>query len=153
MESNALWILKIGRLDLEILRGFVNRPPVTNRVANALRRPIARIKSAFKTGYAIYLWHAVKSITNLVGNKFSRPLSTLDFLTRPTVSFKNRARTSVFKETVHLPNMWFHRDSSFVVWHVRNPNPKISRFYELYRRRYLTSKFLSMGLLNFCYPI
>ena len=34
--------------------------------------------------------------------------------------------------------IWF---SSFVGWDVRNPNPKISRSYELYRRRYSTSRF------------
>ena len=54
------------------------------------------------------------------------------------------------KETVHLPNIW---DSSFAVWDVRNPNPKISRSCELYRRRYSTLKVSSMGLWNFRYSI
>ena len=38
------------------------------------------------------------------------------------------------------------------VWDVRNPNPKISWSYELYRRRYSTSKISNMGLWNFRYP-
>ena len=33
-----------------------------------------------------------------------------------------------------FPTRDFIWDSSFVVWDVRNPNPKISRSYELYRR-------------------
>ena len=44
-----------------------------------------------------------------------------------------------------FPTCDFIWDSSFVVWDVRNPNPKISRSYELYRRRYSTSKVSSMG--------
>ena len=51
---------------------------------------------------------------------------------------------------VILSEFW---DSSFVVWDVTNPNPKISRSCELYRWRYSTSKILNMGLWNFHYPI
>ena len=46
----------------------------------------------------------------------------------------------LLKETLTFPTCDFIWDSSFVVWDERNPNPKISRSYELYRRRYSTSK-------------
>ena len=44
------------------------------------------------------------------------------------------------------PTCDFIWDSSFVAWDVRNPNPKISRSYELYRRIYSTSKISNMVL-------
>ena len=50
-----------------------------------------------------------------------------------------------------FPTCDFMLDSSFVAWDVRNLNPKISRSYELFRRRYSTSKVSSMGLWNFRY--
>ena len=55
--------------------------------------------------------------------------------------------------SVHLPTCDFILDSSFVVWDVRNPNPKVLRSYKFYRRRYSISKIWIIGLWNFRYPI
>ena len=53
----------------------------------------------------------------------------------------------------NLPTCDFIWDSSFVVLAVRNPNQKVPRSYELYRRRYSTSKIWIIGLWNFHCPI
>ena len=43
--------------------------------------------------------------------------------------------------------------SSFVVLAVRNSDEKVSRSYELYRRRYSASKIWIIGFWNFCYSM
>ena len=63
----------------------------------------------------------------------------------------NICRGILFLNT--FPTCYFIWDSSFVVWNVRNPIQKISRSYELYCRRYSTSKISNMGLWNSRYPI
>ena len=52
-----------------------------------------------------------------------------------------------------FPTCDFIWDNSCVVLAVRNPNQKVSWSYELYRRRYSTSKIFIISLRNFRYPI
>ena len=70
------------------------------------------------------------------------------------IVFCNYMKTDhCYRKLFTFPTCDFIWGSSFVVSDVRNSNPKISRSYELYRRRYSTSKVSSMGLWNFRYPI
>ena len=57
--------------------------------------------------------------------------------------------TNIVKENCSPSQHVILSEIRFVVWDVRNLNPKISRSYELYRRRYSTSKIFKHGFVEF----
>ena len=124
------------------------RKYVENRKQNRCWNPLglARVKTdghkRSVTLDVIYLLDPAMLLQRVIGELLVTKLSK-----------RNRLFLKDIVQLFTFPKCDFNWDSRFVVWAVRNPNQKVSRSYELYRRRYSTSKVAILVLRNSCYPI